>query len=75
MKTSTKQDSKTLTDLFLGELADMYDAERRIAKALPKMVEAATSADLKKAFKHFRKKQNIYFSIKVLLSHKKGIFV
>ena len=28
---------KTLQDLFLDELADMYDAEKRIAKALPKM--------------------------------------
>ncbi|MBC8126803.1 MAG: ferritin-like domain-containing protein [Gloeobacteraceae cyanobacterium ES-bin-144] len=49
MKTITEQDSKTLTDLFLGELADMYDAEHRIAKALPKMAKAAISAELKQA--------------------------
>lgn len=41
---------KTLQDLFFSELADIYDAERRIAKALPKMVKAATSAPLKEAF-------------------------
>jgi ferritin-like metal-binding protein YciE len=41
---------KTLKDLFLDELADMYDAERRIIKALPKLAKAATSADLKRAF-------------------------
>ncbi len=41
---------KTLQDLFLNELADIYDAERRIAKALPKMAKAATSTPLKKAF-------------------------
>lgn len=41
---------KTLQDLFFNELSDIYDAERRIAKALPKMVKAATSAPLKKAF-------------------------
>lgn len=41
---------KTLRDLFLDELADMYDAERRIVKALPKMTEAATGEDLKAAF-------------------------
>jgi ferritin-like metal-binding protein YciE len=29
---------KTLQDLFFDELADIYDAEHRIAKALPKMV-------------------------------------
>jgi len=40
---------KTLNDLFLNELADMYDAERRITKALPKMAKAATCPDLKKA--------------------------
>lgn len=41
---------KTLQDLFFSELADIYDAERRIAKALPKMAKAATSVPLKKAF-------------------------
>lgn len=41
---------KTLKDLFLDELADMYDAERRILKALPKLAKAATCTDLKKAF-------------------------
>ena len=41
---------KTLQDLFFNELADIYDAEHRIAKALPKMAKAATSAALKKAF-------------------------
>jgi len=40
---------KTLKDLFLGELADMYDAERRIVKALPKMAKAASSGELKDA--------------------------
>lgn len=40
---------KTLINLFLDELADMYDAERRIIKALPKMAQAATRPDLKKA--------------------------
>jgi ferritin-like metal-binding protein YciE len=36
-----------LKDLFLDELADMFDAENRISKALPKMAKAATSEDLK----------------------------
>jgi len=34
----------------MDELADMYDAEKRIVKALPKMAKAATCADLKAAF-------------------------
>jgi len=40
----------TFKDLFLNELADMYDAEQRIIKALPKMIKAATCNHLKKAF-------------------------
>lgn len=40
---------KTLETLFLNELADMYDAERRILKALPKMAKAAASAELRGA--------------------------
>ena len=40
---------KTLKDLFLEELADMYDAERRVVKALPKLAKAATCPDLRAA--------------------------
>ncbi len=39
-----------LKDLFLDELADMYDAEHRIIKALPKLAKAATCNQLKDAF-------------------------
>ena len=38
---------KTLKDLFLDELGDIYDAERRTAKAMPRMAKAATCDDLK----------------------------
>ncbi len=41
---------ETLNDLLLEELQDIYDAEHQITKALPKMMEAASSKDLKKAF-------------------------
>ena len=40
---------KTLNDLFLNELADIYDAEQRLVKALPKMAKAATCTHLQKA--------------------------
>jgi ferritin-like metal-binding protein YciE len=43
-------DAGTLHDAFLDELRDAYDAEKQITKALPKMVKAASSADLKAAF-------------------------
>lgn len=48
---------KTLRDLFLDELADMYDAEHRIVKALPKMAKAVTCPDLKAAIQ-FHLKQS-----------------
>ena len=41
---------KTLKNLFLAELMDMYDAEHRIVKALPKLAKAATCEKLKEAF-------------------------
>ena len=41
---------KTLNDLFLEELADIYNAEKRIAEALPKLADAARSEELKAAF-------------------------
>jgi ferritin-like metal-binding protein YciE len=40
----------TLRELFLDELRDLYDAENRIVKALPKMVKAAESEELRSGF-------------------------
>ncbi len=41
---------KTLEDLFIHELKDLYSAETQLVKALPKMAKAATHDDLKAAF-------------------------
>ena len=41
---------KTLKDLFLHTIKDVYFAEHEIAKALPKMSKAAKTPALKKAF-------------------------
>lgn len=41
---------KTLQDLFIHELSDIYSAEKQLTKALPKMARAADDADLAKAF-------------------------
>ena len=41
---------KTLEDFFIEELKDIYSAEKQIEIALPKMVKAAESEELKKAF-------------------------
>jgi len=43
-------DTATLHDAFLDELRDVYDAEKQLTKALPKMAKAATSPGLRKAF-------------------------
>jgi ferritin-like metal-binding protein YciE len=40
----------TLHDAFIDELRDVYNAEQQITKALPKMIKAATSPNLKQAF-------------------------
>ena len=40
----------TLADLFQDELRDIYDAEKRILKALPKMAKAASDEQLRDAF-------------------------
>ncbi|QQR37289.1 ferritin-like domain-containing protein [Devosia oryziradicis] len=41
---------KTLDDLFLDTLKDIYYAEKQILKALPKMAKAASSPELKAGF-------------------------
>jgi len=40
----------TLDDLFLEELKDIYYAEKRLLKTLPKMARSAASAPLRRAF-------------------------
>ncbi|MBC7736249.1 MAG: ferritin-like domain-containing protein [Candidatus Saccharibacteria bacterium] len=46
--------AKTLEDLFLDTLKDVYYAERKILKTLPKMERAATAPELKQAFNMHR---------------------
>jgi len=43
---------KTLKDLFLDELAERYDSEQRIVKALPKLIKAATCPQLQAALQN-----------------------
>ncbi|ARP82852.1 hypothetical protein CAL12_19890 [Bordetella genomosp. 8] len=42
--------AKTVEDLFLHELSDVYSAEKQLTKALPRLARAATHPDLKAAF-------------------------
>ena len=44
------KDIKTMDDLFVHQLQDIYYAEKQLVKALPKMAEKATDKQLKQGF-------------------------
>ncbi len=49
------KDIKSLDDLFVHTLRDIYYAEQQITQALPKMIDKATNPELKQGFqKHLR---------------------
>jgi ferritin-like metal-binding protein YciE len=41
-----------LEKLWVEELKDLYDAEKQLTEALPKMVDAAATPELRQAFEH-----------------------
>jgi ferritin-like metal-binding protein YciE len=43
---------KSVNDLLLNELRDIYHAEKQLVKALPKMAKKAKSDELRQAFEH-----------------------
>jgi ferritin-like metal-binding protein YciE len=53
------KDIKTMDDLFVHTLRDIYYAEKQILKALPEMIEKASDPQLKQAFQaHFGETKN-----------------
>ena len=49
----------TLRETLIDELSDIYDAERQLTKALPKMAKAAENDELKAGFeKHLEETEN-----------------
>jgi ferritin-like metal-binding protein YciE len=42
--------TETMQELLVEEMQDLYDAEKQLVKALPKMVKAAASEELSQAF-------------------------
>ena len=53
------KDIKTLDDLFVHTLQDIYYAENQITKALPKMIGKATNPELKSGFEtHLAETEN-----------------
>lgn len=51
---------KTLNDLFLDTLKDIFYAEKQILKALPKMARGADSPELAAAFKKHRDETEVH---------------
>lgn len=52
------KDIKSLDDLFVHTLRDIYYAEQQITKALPEMIDKASNAGLKQGFqKHLKETQ------------------
>jgi ferritin-like metal-binding protein YciE len=50
---------KSLRDLFIEELRDMYDGEKQLTRALPKMAKAAESEELQTAIEtHLEETEN-----------------
>ena len=53
------KDIKTMDDLFVHMLRDIYYAEKQIIQALPKMIEQSNDAQLKQGFQsHLRETEN-----------------
>jgi ferritin-like metal-binding protein YciE len=53
------RDIKTMDDLFVHTLQDIYYVENQITKALPKMIAKTTSSELKQAFEtHLKETKN-----------------
>ncbi len=48
----------TMDELFVDELKDLYSAEKQITRALPKLVKAATSDELREAFQSHLEETN-----------------
>jgi ferritin-like metal-binding protein YciE len=70
---------ETLEDLFVQQLRELYDAENRILKALPKMAKAAELPGLQRAFQehleqtreHARRLDQVFEQIGVKAKGKK----
>lgn len=60
----------TFDDLFVEQLQDLYDAEQRLVKALPKMAGAAHNPQLKAAFQeHLRQTEGHVSRLEKVFKH------
>ena len=56
---ATKTATKTLDNLFLDTLKDVYYAEKKILRTLPKMAKAANAQELAAAFEKHREQTEV----------------
>jgi ferritin-like metal-binding protein YciE len=67
---------QSLKDVFVHELQDLYDAEKQLVEALPKMAQSASNDDLRRAFEqhlgethdHVRRLEEIFGQVGVSAS-------
>lgn len=65
---------KTLEDLFIHDLSDVYSAEKQITRALPKMARAATDEKLVAAFQqHLEETQGQIERLDELVEKTEGV--
>jgi ferritin-like metal-binding protein YciE len=58
-KVKAKMEQQNLKAIFIDHIRDLYDAEKQLLKALPKLAKAAASQDLKTALSsHLEETQN-----------------
>lgn len=62
-------DLNRLKDLYVEQLKDLYSAEKQLTEALPKMAQAASHPDLRKAFEsHLAQTQEHMTTVQGLLN-------
>jgi ferritin-like metal-binding protein YciE len=60
----------TLEDVFVEQIADLYNAEQQLVQALPKMVDAAHSKELREALEtHLKQTQDHVSRLQEVMSH------
>lgn len=67
----TSEEIHSLEDLLIHEMKDLYDAEKRLVDALPKMQDAATDKQLRDAFRdhlqetkgHVKRLEDAFFTL------------
>ncbi len=58
----------TLKDVYVGQLKDVYSAEKQLTEALPQMAQAAANQKLRQAFKnHLTETENHMQAVRTIL--------